>query len=161
RRVGIHGFGRVVRALLPRLRAFGVELAAYSAGVPAAACAKAGVNPCTSLQALFAQSGGLLECEGLTPPTPGSGKAKGLAALPDGAVFVNVARGQLVDESALLRETQSGRLRVALDVMTTESLATRRDAFGAAGAILSPHIAGPTLDQYALCGEFALRNLAR
>lgn len=65
------------------------------------------------------------------------------------------------DEAALLRETEAGRLRVALDVMTPESLALRSGPFQAAGAVLSPHIAGPTLDHYARCGEFALRNIAR
>jgi phosphoglycerate dehydrogenase-like enzyme len=65
-----------------------------------------------------------------------------------------------VDEAALLRELTEGRLRVALDVMTAESCA-RREAFRAAGAVLSPHIAGPTLDQYFRCGEHALQNIAR
>lgn len=160
-RVGIHGFGSVARALVPLLRPFGVDLAVFSAGVPDSLVRAAGLRPAASLASLFAHSQVLFECEALTPASAGMVSGDVLAALPDGAVFVNVARGLLVDEAALLREAGSGRLRVALDVMSADSLECRRARFAAAGAMLSPHIAGPTLDQYADCGRFALRNIIR
>ncbi len=161
RRVGIHGFGRVARALLPLLLPFDVEIAAYSNGVDAEAIRAAGVRPCDSLEALFRHSEVLFECEALTSATVGSVSERMLSLLADGAVFVNVARGQLVDESALLREANRGRLRVALDVLSRDESSRNRELFHAAGAVLSPHIAGPTFDQYAPCGEFALQNIAR
>lgn len=161
RRVGLHGFGRVAKALVPLLRPFGVRIAAFSDGVPESLMQEAGVTPCASLAALFRQSEILIECEGLTPATAGSVSADVLAVLPAGAVFVNVARGQIVDEVALLREQASGRLRVALDVVATEPVEQTRELFRRAGAVLSPHIAGPTLDQYPHCGELALENIAR
>ena len=160
RRMGIHGCGRVARALVPLLAPFGGAISIYSAGVAGAAMRATGAAPCDSLEALFAQSEILFECEGLTPATAGSVTAEILARLPLGAVFVNVGRGQLVDEAALLREVAEGRLRVALDVMAATSRG-QREAFRAAGAVLSPHIAGPTLDQYFRCGEHALQNIAR
>lgn len=161
RRIGLHGFGRVARALLPLVRPFGGEIAAFSAGVPEAAMRAAGVRPCGSLPELFARSEMLFECEGLTPATAGIVDENILAALPDGAAFVNIARGEIVDETALLREVVAGRLRVALDVVSGVAVAERRARFQAAGAVLSPHIAGPTLDRYAHCGELARANLAR
>ena len=48
--------------------------------------------------------------------------AEQLALLPDGALLVNVARGQLVDTDALVAETASGRMRAALDVTEPEPL---------------------------------------
>jgi Phosphoglycerate dehydrogenase and related dehydrogenases len=160
RRVGIHGFGAVARALLPLLAPFGVRVSAYSAGVPEALMRGAGVQPCRSLDDLFASSEVLFECEALTPATEKSVTAELLAALPDDAVFVNVGRGLIVDDAALQREAQSGRLRLALDVIADEP-ATKESAFVRSGnVILSPHIGGPTLDRYRQCGALALANLA-
>ncbi len=161
RKVGIHGFGRVARALVRLLQPFGVKLQAYSAGVPDSVYREAGVTTAASLEALFAESQVLFECEALTPRTSGSVTAQLLASLPDGAVFVNVARGGLVDEVALLREAVSGRLGVAVDVVTTEPAGPTCKLVKVPSVVFSPHIGGPTFDQYPSCGEFALRNIAR
>lgn len=161
RRVGIHGFGRVARALVRILRPFDVVLEAYSEGVPATEFAAAKVRPASSLAELFRRSEVLFECEALTPATAGSVSADVLAALPDGAVLVNVARGALVDEAALLREARSGRIRVALDVVQSEPADTSCPFLSIPGVVFSPHIAGPCFDQYRRCGEFALANISR
>lgn len=161
RSVGIHGFGRVARALVVLLKPFGVTIHAYSAGVAVAMMEGAGVRPCGSIEELCRRSDVLFECEALTPTTAGSVSAQALAALPDGAVFVNVGRGGLVDEPALLRECLAGRIRAALDVVVSEPL-VRNSAFcGVRDAVLSPHIAGPTFDQYPQIGEYAVRNIGR
>jgi phosphoglycerate dehydrogenase-like enzyme len=145
---------------VPLLRPFGVAITAYSAGVPAALMQEAGIVPAASLAALFAGSEVLFECEALTPATESSVTAEHLARLPDDAVFVNVGRGQLVDELALAREARSGRLRLALDVVNTEPLTADSPFFGLPNVMLSPHIAGPTGDRYRQCGDNALANLA-
>lgn len=159
RRVGVHGFGSVARALVPLLAPFAVAIEAYSAGVPPDLMRAVGVRPATSLTTLFSHSEVLFECEALTPATACSITAGVLAALPDDAVFVNVGRGGLVDDAALQREIASGRLRVALDVATDEPLTPASRYVGARNVILSPHIGGPTLDRYEECGRLALANL--
>lgn len=159
RRVGLHGFGSVARALVPLLRPFGVSLAAYSAGVPAALMREAGIAPAHSLEALFAGSEVLFECEALTPATHASVTAEVLARLPDDAVFVNVGRGQVVDEAALAREARTRRLRLALDVTCADPLTPASPLHGLPNVILSPHIGGPTGDRYRQCGIHALANL--
>lgn len=159
RRVGLHGFGSVARALVPLLRPFAVELSAYSAGVPPALMQAAGVRPAASLEELFSGSDVLFECEALTPATEQSVTAGLLARLPDDAVFVNIGRGRIVEESALLREVTAGRLRAALDVVALEPLTFGSPFVSQPGVILSPHIAGPTTDRYRQCGAFALANL--
>lgn len=161
RKVGIHGFGRIARELVKILRPFGVEIRAYSQGVPASLFDAMGVTQVESLVSLFTENEVLFECEGLTPKTSGVVSAKILAMLPDDAVFVNVARGGLVDEAALLREATSGRIRVALDVMTSEPVAPSCPFLQLKNVVMSPHIAGPTFDQYSSCGAFAARNIAR
>jgi len=160
RRVGLHGFGHIARALMPLLRPFGVSVHAFSAGVPDAFVRAEGAEPCATLEELFRQSQVLFECEALTPATAGSVSAALLRALPDGAVFVNVGRGRVVDEAALVREAASGRIQVAVDVLAGEM--TARTALAQVPpAILSPHIAGPSHDQYRRCGELALENINR
>ena len=65
-----------------------------------------------------------------------------LAALPDGALVVNVARGGVVHTDALVAEVESGRLRAALDVTDPEPLPADHPLWSAPGVIVSPHIAG-------------------
>jgi phosphoglycerate dehydrogenase-like enzyme len=159
-RVGIHGFGGVARALLPLLQPFGVTIAVHSAGVPDEVITRHGVRPVASLVELFATSEVLFECESLTPASRGFVSAAVLAALPDDAVFVNIGRGGVVDDEALVREGASRRLRLALDVVTDEPLTPASPHVSVPDIILSPHIGGPTLDRYADCGAHALANLA-
>lgn len=161
RRVGLHGFGAVAQALVGLLRPFGVPVRAYSPMVPPDVMRARDVNPAESLQVLFAESDVLFECEALTPENRGCVGAAELAALPDGAVFVNVARGELVDEVALLREAATGRIRLALDVVAAEPLTAASPLAAVPGAVLSPHIGGPTLDLYPRVGAFALDNIER
>ncbi len=86
---------------------------------------------------------------------------KVLAALPDGAVFVNVGRGRVVDEAALVREAGNMRIQIALDVFETEPLAPDSPPALLPEVIVSPHIAGPAHKQFPLCGELALGNIDR
>lgn len=161
RRVGVHGFGKVARSLLQLLKPFDVEVSAFSEGVPPAFMRAHQVRPCASLEELCACSEVLFECEALTPESRGSVNAEVLSVLPDGAVFVNVGRGQVVDESALVREAARGRLLVALDVAEAEPPQCDSPIGVLPDVILSPHIAGPTYEHYARCGEFALENIGR
>lgn len=161
RRVGIHGFGGVAQALVTLLRPFNVSVVAWSAGVPSGVFREHGVGQADSLDDLFSRSEVLFECEALTPQTRGIVSAQTLARLPDGAIFVNIARGELVDESALRQEASSGRLRLALDVVASEPLTTSSPMFGLGGTVLSPHIGGPTYDLWHPIGAYAAANLER
>ncbi|MFA6286516.1 MAG: NAD(P)-dependent oxidoreductase [Opitutaceae bacterium] len=161
RRVGIHGFGHVARSLMKLLQPFGTSVHVYSEGVPTSLILNAGATPCANLVDLFARSEVLFECESLTPFTTGSVDAAVLAALPDQAIFVNVARGALVDEQALLREAQSGRIRIALDVVVNDPIGPDDPLLNASDGVFSPHIAGPTQDCFPGCGRHALDNLRR
>ena len=68
--------------------------------------------------------------------------AKFLAAMPDGALLVNVARGQVADTDALVAETSSGRLRAALDVTDPEPLPAGHPLWTAPGVLITPHVGG-------------------
>jgi phosphoglycerate dehydrogenase-like enzyme len=68
--------------------------------------------------------------------------AKFLAAMPDGALLVNVARGPVADTEALLAETSSGRLRAALDVTDPEPLPADHPLWTTPGVLITPHVGG-------------------
>jgi len=161
RSVGLHGFGSVARALQDLLSGFGVAVHAFSAGVPDALMREAEVTPCSSLKELFSRSEVLFECEALTPESCGSVTGEILGCLRDDAVFVNVARGQIADEKALLREAESGRIHVAVDVLNGEPPPFDPPFARLPNVIFSPHIAGPTFDTLPRCGDLALENLRR
>ena len=78
----------------------------------------------------------------LTDATRGLVDAAFLAAMPDGAVLVNAARGPVVDTDALLAELTSGRLRAALDVTDPEPLPAGHPLWSAPGLLLTPHVGG-------------------
>ncbi|PTY02292.1 hypothetical protein DB346_09270 [Verrucomicrobia bacterium LW23] len=176
RRVGLHGFGAIARELVAMLRPFQVDLAAWSPGVPRALYEEFGVTPLDSLEELFERSDVLIECEGLTPTTAGSVTEAVLRRLPEGAVFVNIGRAAVTDETAVLRLAAEGRIRAALDVYNDAAVA---EVFGDTAVpdplappgtrltgpplpvMLSPHLAGPTPDACPRSGDFALDNLER
>lgn len=161
RRVGIHGFGHVARSLISLLQPFNVDVQVYSNGVSPEWIEKHGGIPSPSLHALFERSDVIFECEALTPTTRGSVSAKVLAALPDGAAFINVGRGLVVEESALWEELKSGRLRGAMDVLSAEPIPSDTPFLALPNVLISPHIAGPTYDRFRYCGELACRNITR
>ena len=68
--------------------------------------------------------------------------AAALAALPDGALIVNVARGPVVDTEALIAELRTGRLRAALDVTDPEPLPEDHELWGLPGVLITPHVGG-------------------
>ncbi len=68
--------------------------------------------------------------------------AAALAAMPDGALLVNVSRGQVVDTEALVAELNSGRLRAALDVTEPEPLPADHPLWDCPGLLVTPHVGG-------------------
>ncbi len=79
-----------------------------------------------------------------TPETHGLVDAAFLAAMPDGALLVNIARGQLVDTDALLAELTAGRLHAFLDVTDPEPLPADHPLWDAPNLVLTPHVGGGT-----------------
>jgi len=65
-----------------------------------------------------------------------------LAAMPDGAILINIGRGAIVDTDALLAEVATGRLRAGLDVTDPEPLPVDHPLWSAPGVLISPHVGG-------------------
>lgn len=70
--------------------------------------------------------------------------AEALAAMTDGALLINVARGPVVDTDALVAELQSERLRAGLDVTDPEPLPTDHPLWSCPNTLITPHVGGDT-----------------
>ncbi len=96
-----------------------------------------------------------------TPETHGVVDRALLAALPDRAVVVNVARGALVDLEALTDEVESGRLRAGLDVTDPEPLPADHRLWGLPGVVITPHVGGGAAGWQQRAAEVVVDQLAR
>jgi glyoxylate/hydroxypyruvate reductase A len=97
-----------------------------------------------------------------TRETLGAVDARVLEQLPEGAVVVNVSRGSLLPEDALLRVLDSGRLRgVALDVFATEPLPPGHPFWTHPRVLVSPHVAAVTSRFWERETDLILENIKR
>ncbi len=139
--VGLLGFGRIAQAVARRLRPFGFTVIASDPNVSVSLAAAAGVT-LVGFPELLAGSNALSLHLPLSEATRHILDEQALAALPEGAVVVNVARGGLVDEAALARALTSGKLSGAgFDVFETEPVTEDCPLLRAPNTIFSPHAA--------------------
>jgi phosphoglycerate dehydrogenase-like enzyme len=106
--------------------------------------AREGVHALTDLPDLLPHHQVVALAVPRTADTAGLVDAPFLAAMPDGAVLVNIARGGLVDTGALLAELTAGRLRAFLDVTDPEPLPSDHPLWDAPNLVLTPHVGGGT-----------------
>lgn len=158
RRVLLLGYGGVGTAIAARLAPFEVEI------VPVASRAREedGIHV-----------HGVDELAGLLPTVdivilslPGGestrhiiGEAE-LAALPDGALIVNVGRGPLIDTDALVRHTRAGRIRAGLDVTDPEPLPQDHPLWATPGVLISPHVGGASSAMHPRVATLVRRQIA-
>ncbi len=159
RRVGLHGFGSVARELVQLLRPFGVAISSFAPDITAAIENEFGITRAHSFDSLFADNDIIVELAPLIPATSRCVTERHLRLIRPGGVFVNVGRGQIVDEEALVRVAREGNIFFGLDVFTVEPLPPNHPLRGLTNVSLTPHIAGPTIDRRRDAGAFALRNL--
>lgn len=140
--VGIVGASTIGRLVIEGLVARGHEVAVYDPFLTAEHADELGVRVETELTRLAAQSRILSLHAPDIPTTRGMISAEVLAALPDGATFINTARGALVDQDALVSELASGRIRALLDVTEPDPLTAGHPLFDMPNVYLTPHVAG-------------------
>ena len=141
--LGILGLGRIGLEVARRAKGFGMELIGSDPFVSAAVARENGIKLVT-LDELLAGSDYLTLHVGLTTQTAGVINAKTIATMKKGVRIVNCARGELIDDAALIDALKSGQVAgAALDVFPSEPL---KDSPYATmdNVILTPHIAGST-----------------
>ncbi len=157
--LGILGMGRIGQAVAHRARAFGLRIAYHNRHrLPEAQ--EAGARHCATLAELLSCS------QVLSLNAPGGGGLDGiicretLALLPRGAILVNTARGQLVNEDDLIDALQSGQLAAAgLDVFCQEPAYDLR-LRELPQVFMAPHMGSATVETRDAMGHRALDNVA-
>jgi len=143
--LGILGLGRIGLEVAKRARGFGLEIIGSDPFVSAAVARENGIK-LVSLDELIAGSDYITLHVGLTPQTTGVINAKTLAAMKKGVRIINCARGELVEDAALVAALKSGQVAgAALDVFVEEP--AKNTPFAELdNVILTPHIAGSTAE---------------
>ncbi len=165
RTLGIIGFGRiggnVARYALP----FGMKILAFD---PYKQIDQAGVEQVATHEAVLSQADVVLIAVHLDETTLGMVDESWFAKMKTGGVFINVSRGEIVDESALLAALKRGHLAAAgLDVISDEFLSDKRQhpliryAVDHDNLVITPHIAGLTYDSELKAARFTFEAVKK
>lgn len=138
KRVTILGNGPIAQALKAMLLPFGAEVRVF------ARTAREGVEAIADLGSALPDTDVLVVLVPQNDQTIGLVDAAVLAALPDGAIVMNAARGPVVSTGALLAELNAKRIHAILDVTDPEPLPSDHPLWDAPNCVITPHVAGAT-----------------
>jgi phosphoglycerate dehydrogenase-like enzyme len=134
----IVGYGSIGQAVERRLAGFDVQVQRV------ARSARDGVSPVSDLPAVLPTADVVILLAPVTSATVGMVDATFLAAMKDGALLINAARGVLVVTDDLVAEVSSGRLSAAMDVTDPEPLPPGHPLWSLPNVLITPHVAAST-----------------
>ncbi|MYA78413.1 MAG: D-2-hydroxyacid dehydrogenase [Gemmatimonadetes bacterium] len=162
RTMGIVGLGGTGRELARRAVAFGMRVVAVDledVEVPAEVEACWGMD---RFHALLEQSDVVAVCAPLTAETEALFDREAFARMPDHALLINVTRGRIVDEAALLEALECKRIGGAgLDVVPQEPLPGDHPLWKMENVVITPHTAGGSPNRDGRCVALFCENLRR
>nr|WP_218170505.1 D-isomer specific 2-hydroxyacid dehydrogenase family protein [Pseudomonas gingeri] len=158
--LGLFGFGSIAQALAPKALALGMEVLALRRS--AAPFEVPGVQAVADLHELFGRADHLLLAVPLTARTHRIIDRDVLGSAKPGLHLINIARGALLDQEALLEALERGQLSLAsLDVSDPEPLPEGHGFYGHPRIRLSPHTSANSPRVYLNLARLLLRNLER
>ena len=138
--LGLLGAGHLGGAMVPVAKAFGMDVVAWSPNLTEERCAELGVTR-VSKEGLLAAADVLGVFLVFSERSRNTLRAGDLAAMKPGAILVNISRGPLVEEEALIAALRSGRLAGAgLDVFDREPLPADHPFRSLPNVVVTPHI---------------------
>ncbi|MDX6485133.1 MAG: D-3-phosphoglycerate dehydrogenase / 2-oxoglutarate reductase [Gaiellaceae bacterium] len=157
--LGVLGFGRIGQQVARRAAGLGMRVIAYDPFVAAERFRELGVERLETLEEIYAAGEFLTLHLPLTPETRGSLNAEAFAAMRDDVRIINAARGELVDEAALVDALRSGKVGgAALDVFSEEPYAGPLLEFD--NVVATPHLAASTEEAQDRAGVIVAEQVA-
>lgn len=159
-RIGVLGAGYTGRTFIRLIRRLDCEVWVYDPYLSEERAAELGAHK-AELDELLSECP-IVSCQ--LPTTDETFRmigARELALLQDGAIFVNTARSRVIDMDALLAELQTGRFQAALDVFDQEPLPADSPFRELDNAILTPHVAGATIEARQRQGQYMVDEMRR
>jgi D-3-phosphoglycerate dehydrogenase len=146
--LGLIGLGQIGQEMVPRAKAFGMNVVAHSRFLNPEVAAALQIGRAETPQAVAQEADFLSIHVPMAAETRGMVDAAFIAEMKPGAVLVNTSRAEVVDEAALIEACRAGRIKAGLDVMDGEP-AFAEGAFqtplaGVPGIVLSHHIGAST-----------------
>ncbi len=162
RRALVVGVGGVGRAIAELLRAVGMQVAGVGRRARPGDGTFSEIVAAADISVMLPDADYVICAAPLTAETKGLFSAELIERMKATARFINVGRGELVDESALLAALQAGEIgAAALDVFATEPLPPESGLWRSSRVIVSPHMAGDVIDTPARLHELFSSNLTR
>ncbi len=159
--VGIVGLGSIAKHLLTMLKPFKVKIKLYSNHTTEEKAAEMGVQK-ADLEEIFSTCDIISVHSAKSDANHHLVNDKLLSLMKDDALLVNTARGDIIDEEALVRHVQSGHIRASLDVYQKEPLAADHPLRSAGPRVnLQPHLGGPTIDYRYACARLVIDDIIR
>ncbi len=161
RTLGLVGLGQIGRRVGEIAAAIGMTVVAYDPGLEAREIRSRGARP-VGFEALLAEADVISLHAPHIPQTERLMNRAAFAKMKKGALLVNAARGPLIDEKALARALRSGRVGgAALDVLDGEPPDPESPLFAAPNVLVTPHMAGSTVECLAAIAATAGADIAR
>jgi D-3-phosphoglycerate dehydrogenase len=150
RTLGLIGVGKIGQEMIPRARAFGMPVVAWGRSLTRERAAELGVELMASPKAVAAASDIVSVHLALKPETRNVIDAEFFEAMREGSYFINTARGEVVDQQALVNAIKNRGIRAGLDVFAlepTSATAQFEDAIAKEAGLYGTHHIGASTDQ--------------
>lgn len=150
--LGVIGFGQIGRAVAQKCKdGFGLNIVVYDPNIPKDSLTE-GVVVANDLQELLGKADIVTIHMPLAPATKGLADKAFFAAMKDGSIFINAARGGIVVEPDLIDALQTGKLFGAgLDCFSSEPLPLDNPLYTLDNVVMTPHNASATTDSFLRC----------
>lgn len=148
--LGLVGMGNIAQEMVPRAKAFGMPVIAWSSWMTDADAATLGVERVATVEELAARADVVSVHSALTPATKGLISAEVIGKMRQGAYFINTSRAEVVDQTALTAACETGKIRAGVDVFDGEPVLAEGEYDGtlrSANNIIATHHIGASTNQ--------------
>lgn len=157
--IGVIGASHVGRHLIKLLHAFDCKIVLYDPYCTPQKARELGVELVKSLDDLFRQCRVVSLNAPATAETRNMIRGRHFALLPDGALFINTARGAIIAQDEMVAELKKGKFIACLDVTEPEPLPAGHPLLSMPNVLLTPHVAGAIAENRLRLGTFAVNEV--